>query len=47
VILSDYAKGILTDELVHRIAKLAPTAKKFIALDPEAEAQARPSTGST
>jgi D-glycero-beta-D-manno-heptose-7-phosphate kinase len=35
VILSDYAKGILTDELVARATKLARAARKFIALDPK------------
>jgi D-beta-D-heptose 7-phosphate kinase/D-beta-D-heptose 1-phosphate adenosyltransferase len=35
VILSDYAKGIVTDELVARVTKIARTAKKFIALDPK------------
>ncbi len=35
VILSDYAKGILTDEIVARVTKLARAAGKFIALDPK------------
>ena len=35
VILSDYAKGILTDELVAKVARLARAAGKFIALDPK------------
>ena len=35
VILSDYAKGILTDELVARVTKLAREQGKFIALDPK------------
>ena len=35
VILSDYAKGILSDELVARVTKLARAAGKFIALDPK------------
>jgi D-beta-D-heptose 7-phosphate kinase/D-beta-D-heptose 1-phosphate adenosyltransferase len=35
VILSDYAKGILTDGLVARVTKLAQAAGKFIALDPK------------
>ncbi len=35
VILSDYAKGILTDEIVARVSKLARAAGKFIALDPK------------
>lgn len=35
VILSDYAKGILNDELIARLTKLARAAGKFIALDPK------------
>jgi D-beta-D-heptose 7-phosphate kinase/D-beta-D-heptose 1-phosphate adenosyltransferase len=35
VILSDYAKGILTDDLVRRVTKLARAAGKFVALDPK------------
>jgi rfaE bifunctional protein kinase chain/domain len=35
VILSDYAKGILSDELIARVSKLAHAAGKFIALDPK------------
>ena len=35
VILSDYAKGILTDELVTRVTEMARAAGKFIALDPK------------
>ena len=35
VILSDYAKGILSDELVARVTRLARDAGKFIALDPK------------
>lgn len=35
VILSDYAKGILSNELVAAVTKLARKAKKFIALDPK------------
>jgi len=35
VILSDYAKGILHDELVSRVTRLARAAGKFIALDPK------------
>jgi D-glycero-beta-D-manno-heptose-7-phosphate kinase len=35
VILSDYAKGILSDELVARVTKLARTARKFVSLDPK------------
>jgi D-glycero-beta-D-manno-heptose-7-phosphate kinase len=35
VILSDYAKGLLTEEFVARVSKLARAAGKFIALDPK------------
>lgn len=35
VILSDYAKGILNDAVVHRITKMAQQAGKFVALDPK------------
>lgn len=35
VVFSDYAKGILTDELVERVSKLARAAGKFVALDPK------------
>ena len=35
VILSDYAKGLLTTELIARIAQLARDAGKFVALDPK------------
>lgn len=35
VIFSDYAKGILSDEIVARVSALARTAKRFIALDPK------------
>jgi D-beta-D-heptose 7-phosphate kinase/D-beta-D-heptose 1-phosphate adenosyltransferase len=35
IILSDYAKGILHDDLVARVAKLGRAAGKFIALDPK------------
>jgi rfaE bifunctional protein kinase chain/domain len=35
VVLSDYAKGILTDGVVARVAKLAQAQGKFIALDPK------------
>jgi D-beta-D-heptose 7-phosphate kinase/D-beta-D-heptose 1-phosphate adenosyltransferase len=35
VIFSDYAKGILSDELVARVTKLARAAGKFVALDPK------------
>jgi rfaE bifunctional protein kinase chain/domain len=39
VILSDYAKGLLTDGLVSRVSKLARSEKKFIALDPKPKNQ--------
>ncbi len=35
VILSDYAKGILTGSVVSRVTRLARTAGKFVALDPK------------
>ncbi len=35
VIISDYAKGILNDEVVARVSQLARAAGKFIALDPK------------
>lgn len=35
VILSDYAKGILSDALVAKVTQLARAASKFIALDPK------------
>jgi D-beta-D-heptose 7-phosphate kinase/D-beta-D-heptose 1-phosphate adenosyltransferase len=35
IILSDYAKGILTDSLVATVTKLARAAGKFVALDPK------------
>lgn len=35
IILSDYAKGILTDGVVARITKMAHAAGKFVALDPK------------
>jgi D-beta-D-heptose 7-phosphate kinase/D-beta-D-heptose 1-phosphate adenosyltransferase len=35
IIMSDYAKGILNDELVARITHLARAAGKFLALDPK------------
>ena len=35
VIFSDYAKGILSDEVVARITKLARATGKFVALDPK------------
>ncbi len=39
VIMSDYAKGILNDDLVARITKLAHAGGKFIALDPKPRRQ--------
>jgi D-beta-D-heptose 7-phosphate kinase/D-beta-D-heptose 1-phosphate adenosyltransferase len=39
VILSDYAKGLLTDGLVARVTKLARAERKFIALDPKPKNQ--------
>lgn len=39
VILSDYAKGILSDELVALVTKLARAAGKFVALDPKPKRQ--------
>jgi D-beta-D-heptose 7-phosphate kinase/D-beta-D-heptose 1-phosphate adenosyltransferase len=35
VVFSDYAKGLLTDELVARVTQLARAAGKFVALDPK------------
>jgi D-glycero-beta-D-manno-heptose-7-phosphate kinase len=35
VIFSDYAKGILSDDVVARVTKLARAAGKFVALDPK------------
>ena len=35
VIFSDYAKGLVTDELVARVTKLARASKVFVALDPK------------
>ncbi len=35
VILSDYAKGLLTDGVVSRVTRLAQAAGKFVALDPK------------
>ena len=35
VILSDYAKGILSDDLVRRVTEIARAAGKFVALDPK------------
>ncbi len=35
IILSDYAKGILSEELVARVTKLAQAGGKFVALDPK------------
>ncbi|HEX2853465.1 MAG TPA: bifunctional ADP-heptose synthase [Opitutaceae bacterium] len=39
VIFSDYAKGVLSDENVARITKLARAAGKFVALDPKPKRQ--------
>lgn len=39
VILSDYAKGILTDELIARVTDLARRAGKLVALDPKPKRQ--------
>jgi D-beta-D-heptose 7-phosphate kinase/D-beta-D-heptose 1-phosphate adenosyltransferase len=39
VILSDYAKGIIDDDLVFRVAGLARTAGKLVALDPKPRRQ--------
>lgn len=39
VILSDYAKGILSDQLVARVARIARAAGKFVALDPKPRRQ--------
>jgi D-beta-D-heptose 7-phosphate kinase/D-beta-D-heptose 1-phosphate adenosyltransferase len=39
VILSDYAKGLLTDGLVAQVTTLAKAEKKFIALDPKPKHQ--------
>ncbi|MEY4939118.1 MAG: hypothetical protein RIQ93_853 [Verrucomicrobiota bacterium] len=39
VILSDYAKGVLTGEVVARVTELARAAGKFIALDPKPKRQ--------
>lgn len=41
VILSDYAKGLLTDALVERVHTLARAAGKFIALDPKPKRKLR------
>ncbi|MEY2878699.1 MAG: hypothetical protein RLZZ15_1079 [Verrucomicrobiota bacterium] len=35
VIFSDYAKGVLSDELVNRVTRLARAEGKFVALDPK------------
>lgn len=35
VVLSDYAKGVLTTEFVARVCRLARSAGKFVALDPK------------
>jgi rfaE bifunctional protein kinase chain/domain len=39
VVLSDYAKGLLTDELVSLVSRLARSERKFIALDPKPKHQ--------
>ena len=39
VVLSDYAKGTLTEELVAGVTRLARAGKKFIALDPKPKHQ--------
>jgi len=39
VVFSDYAKGLITDELVARVTKLARAAGKFVALDPKPKRQ--------
>jgi len=39
IVLSDYAKGILTGDLVAQIAALARAAGKFVALDPKPKRQ--------
>jgi D-glycero-beta-D-manno-heptose-7-phosphate kinase len=39
IILSDYAKGVLTDELVTTVSRLGRAAGKFIALDPKPKRQ--------
>jgi D-beta-D-heptose 7-phosphate kinase/D-beta-D-heptose 1-phosphate adenosyltransferase len=39
IVLSDYAKGVLSAELVARLAELARAAGKFIALDPKPKRQ--------
>ena len=41
IILSDYAKGLLTDDLVAALARLARGAGKFIALDPKPKRKLR------
>ena len=41
IILSDYAKGLLTDELVAALARLARDGGKFIALDPKPKRKLR------
>ncbi|MDD3180352.1 MAG: bifunctional ADP-heptose synthase [Opitutaceae bacterium] len=35
VILSDYAKGLITDDLIARVTSLARTHRRFVALDPK------------
>jgi len=41
IILSDYAKGLLTDELVGALARLARDGGKFVALDPKPKRKLR------
>ncbi len=41
IILSDYAKGVLTNELVATVSKMARKAGKFIALDPKPKRKLR------
>ncbi|MFT3782357.1 MAG: PfkB family carbohydrate kinase [Nibricoccus sp.] len=41
VVFSDYAKGILTDELVERVGNLARAAGKLLALDPKPKRKLR------
>ena len=41
IVLSDYAKGLLTDELVGALARLARDGGKFIALDPKPKRKLR------
>ncbi len=41
VVFSDYAKGIISDELVERVSTLARAAGKFVALDPKPKRKLR------